>query len=409
MSKGLFAAMIIELHLLQNFAPSSLNRDDAGSPKECEFGGHRRARISSQSFKRAVRTQLRDARLVDPAYLAERTKRASGEIARRVAAKGKPEAQAQQVASALLGSVKLNVTDGKTSYLLFLSERELQAAADICLRYWDQLSALTGSEAPQTPAAAAGGGARSRTASVPQDFKAAFERSLDGGRAVDLALFGRMIADLPDHNIEAACQVAHALSTHRVNMEFDFYTAVDDLRPEDTAGADMLGAVEFNSACFYRYANLDTRQLEATLGNEDHALTQQAIEAFLRAFVLAIPSGKQHSMAAHNPPSLVMAVVREAGQWNLANAFLKPVAPRADADLMQASIGALAAYWARLTAMYPTSLRGIWLATTDPEQLQTLSAHRVASVDEVIRQVVNVASAVDATPEGAEGGRGGRA
>lgn len=374
--------MIIEMHLLQNFAPSNLNRDDTGSPKDCEFGGYRRARISSQSFKRAVRTEFRDSGLVGPRYLAERTKRAATEIARRLVAAGKPEEVAQQVAIALLGSVKLEVKDGKTEYLLFLSEREMQTAADLCLRHWDELSALVSTQAQ------AGGKAKT-SMTVPSDIKNAFERALDGGQAVDLALFGRMIANLPERNVEAACQVAHAISTNRVNMEFDFYTAVDDLRPGDTSGADMLGTVEFNSACFYRYANLDTHQLQQNL--RDAALTQQALAAFMRAFVQALPTGKQNGFAAHNRPSLVMAVVRDSGQWNLANAFLKPVSPTGVTDLMQASIAALGSYWGRLATMYPTPLRGVWLATTDPDQLQALAAYRVASVEDVIERAVAAA------------------
>lgn len=381
--------MIIEMHLLQNFAPSNLNRDDTGSPKDCEFGGHRRARISSQSFKRAIRTKFRADALIDASYLAERTKRAGADIARRLVAAGKPEDVAQQVANALLGGAKLEVKEGKTAYLLFLSERELQSAADLCLRQWDQLSDLitqASGQASGQPGEKASGKAKAQIA-IPADIKNAFERALDGGQAVDLALFGRMIADLPDHNVEAACQVAHAISTNRINMEFDFYTAVDDLRPGDTAGADMLGTVEFNSACFYRYACLDTTQLTRNL--KDAALTRNAIAAFMRAFVTAIPTGKQNSMAAHNLPSLVMAVVRDSEPWNLANAFLRPVAPSASADLVQASIGALASYWGRLSAMYPTTLRGAWLATTEPDQLQSLGVYRVPSVQEVIARTIN--------------------
>ena len=406
--------MIIDLHVLQNFAPSNLNRDETGAPKECEFGGQRRARISSQSFKRAIRTQFRASGLIDPAHLAERTKRAAGEITQRVVAAGKPPETARQVVEALLGAVRLDVFDGKTRYLLFLSARELQAAADLCVRHWDTLTEAIGSgsgvgggggggaamqpeEEDEAAGAAAPRGRRGARASetsrkartIPAELRSAFERLLDGGQAVDMALFGRMIADLPDRNVEAACQVAHALSTHRVSMEFDFFTAVDDLRPDDTTGADMLGTVEYTSACFYRYANLDTRQLAQNLRND--TLARAGVESFLRAFVTAIPSGHQHSMAAYNPPSFVLAVARESGQWNLANAFLTPVLPRsapAPANLMQASIQALATYWSRLSAMYPTPLAGVWLATTEPEALGDLAPQQVPSLDALIAAVL---------------------
>ena len=405
--------MIIELHVLQNFAPSNLNRDETGAPKECEFGGHRRARISSQSFKRAIRTEFRSAGLIDPTHLAERTKRAAGEITRRVVVAGKPQEAARLVVEALLGSVRLDVSDGKTRYLLYLSSREIQAAADLCVRHWETLTEALGispdgvatTTAPTEAAAGtATGGRRSARAStsagaraIPAEIRGAFERLLDGGQAVDMALFGRMIADLPDRNLEAACQVAHALSTHRVSMEFDFFTAVDDLRPNDTAGADMLGTIEYTSACFYRYANLDTRQLARTLRNRD--LAREGVASFLRAFVTAVPSGHQHGMAAYNPPSFVLLAARERGQWNLANAFLKPVIPHgASADLMQASIAALSDYWDRLTTMYPTPLDGLWLATTEAqsEVLGALAPYRVPSLDAIVQAVTETLVRADA-------------
>ena len=169
--------------------------------------------------------------------------------------------------------------------------------------------------------------------------------------AVDIGLFGRMIADLPDMNIDAACQVAHALSTNKISMEFDFFTAVDDLSPKEETGAGMMGTVEFNSACFYRYANIDFFQLNQNLGN-DVVLARKAVEAFLRASVAAIPTGKQNSMAAQNPPSLVFAVVRDQGLWSLANAFVNPIRPDAKDGLIQKSITALEDYWMKLAAAY---------------------------------------------------------
>jgi CRISPR system Cascade subunit CasC len=144
--------------------------------------------------------------------------------------------------------------------------------------------------------------------------------------------------------------VAHAISTNKVSMEFDFFTAVDDLSPKEETGAGMMGTVEFNSACFYRYANIDLKQLAKNLGN-DTELAEKAVEAFLRASVAAIPTGKQNSMAAQNPPSLVFAVVREQGLWSLANAFVNPVRPGND-GLVQKSITALEDYWGKLAAAY---------------------------------------------------------
>jgi len=204
-----------------------------------------------------------------------------------------------------------------------------------------------------------------------------------------------MLADLPDRNVSAASQVAHALSTHQVSMEFDFYTAVDDLRPEDTEGADMLGIVEFNSACFYRYANVDLAQLSENLAG-DAVLAQRTLDAFIRASVSAIPTGKQNSMAAHNPPALVFAVARERGLWSLANAFLQPVRPQRDGDLMGQSAKALDRYWGQLSAMYGQgSIAGMWMAMLDGEQqLVHLGSARQTNLQAVVQGVLDAASIV---------------
>lgn len=369
--------MIVEQHILQNFAPANLNRDDTGSPKDCVFGGHRRARVSSQCFKRAIRTEFTSSSLLNQANLSERTKRLVEEVARRLtAARGTPETTARGVATALLNEIGLKVVkDDKTEYLLFLSESEINAAVEVATQYLTVLSTAAAQAQPQ--------GGKNKTETLPKEIRSDMLRRLDGGRAADLALFGRMIANLPEKSVEASCQVAHAISTNKVEVEFDFYTAVDDLKPDDTAGADMLGTVEFNSACFYRYANVDTNQLIDNLGG-DTELARTTLNAFLRASVDAIPTGKQNSMAAHNPPSLMMTVVRERGQWNLANAFLKPVRPQGDSDLVQGSVTALDDYWGKLTDMYGTEFTGIWLATTESDRLTRLAGHTQPSVAQVI-------------------------
>ena len=157
------------------------------------------------------------------------------------------------------------------------------------------------------------------------------------GKALDVALFGRMLADMPEKNQNAACQVAHAISTHAVEREFDFYTAVDDLKPEDTAGADMMGTVEFNSACFYRYAVVDWEKLVTNLQN-DRELATKGLRAFLEGFVVAEPTGKQNTFAAHNPPEFVaVSVRRNTAPRNLANAFETALRVRKDESLTKVS------------------------------------------------------------------------
>jgi CRISPR system Cascade subunit CasC len=383
--------MIIELHILQNFAPANLNRDDTGSPKDCEFGGHRRARISSQCFKRAIRQAFDHQKLIDPAHLASRTKRLVDEITNRLKAAGKAEDDARRVVENILNGVKLTVKDdGKTQYLLFLGADEINAIAGLCEQHWDALAAIAAA-----PASEESGGKKTKAKdakkagadAIPAEIKKATLEVLNGGKAADLALFGRMLADLPDKNVHAASQVAHAISTNKVSMEFDFYTAVDDLRPEDNQGSDMLGTVEFNSACYYRYANLDAEQLRTNLGG-DEDLANKTIEAFIRAAVTAIPTGKQNSMAAQNPPSFVMAVVREAGLWSLANAFVSPVRPK-DGDLIENSIKALDAYWGDLAGMYgDDQIKGQWVASLAPNGLANLKEAKVKNLTELVNGVM---------------------
>jgi CRISPR system Cascade subunit CasC len=334
--------MKLELHILQNFAPSNLNRDDTGSPKHCEFGGARRARISSQAIKRAIRREFQQMSLLPQERLALRSKRFVDEIAQAVIRDfGRPETEARQAVQAALAVLDILLDSGgeKTQYLLFLGREEIGKVADFTNAHWDQLLAAE---------------KRAKKEAKSEEAKALGKSllgSLDGGKAADLALFGRMLADLPERNIDAASQVAHAISTHRVATQFDYYTAVDDLKPEDTAGADMIGTIEFNSACYYRYSNIDLEQLTGNLQG-DRELAAETVRAFLIASRDAIPTGKQNTFAAHNPPALVFAVLRDRGAWSLANAFAQPVRVREGDDLIGESVAALDRHWGELVDIY---------------------------------------------------------
>jgi CRISPR system Cascade subunit CasC len=390
--------MFIELHIIQNFAPANLNRDDTGSPKDCEFGGVRRARISSQCFKRAIRESFRSEKLIGDEHLAERTKRLVDSLVARLKEKEKNEDEARRVAEALLNGVKLKVRDdGKTQYLLFLAEAEIKAIADLCAEHWDK---LLESAKPAIQEAKGAQPAKKQSSketkkadqeAVPKNIRDKMESLLNGGKAADLALFGRMLADLPEKNVDAASQVAHAISTNKVSVEFDFYTAVDDLKPDDTPGADMLGTIEYNSACFYRYSNLDLSQLQTNLGN-DTELSQETLEAFIRASVAAIPTGKQNSMAAQNPPSFVLAVARQSGLWSLANAFVKPVRPNAEGDLVENSINALDMHWGQLAGMYgDEQITDKCYITFDGRDLPKLNGSRVGKLTELVSRMLDAA------------------
>jgi CRISPR system Cascade subunit CasC len=382
--------MFVELHILQNFAPCNLNRDDTGSPKDCQFGGYRRARVSSQCWKRAIRKAFEKYELVEPERLAKRTKRLVEEVGGRLCEMdaSRTEEAAQAVATAALQGIGLGVgKEAKTEYLVFAGEREIGRLAEVCHQNWGALAQAVSAEAGEKAEKGAKEKKRAKKEAVPREVQDALRATLDGGRAVDLALFGRMVADAPELSVDAASQVAHAISTNRVSAEFDYYTAIDDLKPEETPGADMLGTVEFNSACFYRYANVDLGQLrENVQGDED--LARRGVEAFLRAAVLAVPTGKQNSMAAQNPPSFVMVVLREAGLWSLANAFSEPVGPDAEGDLVGKSIRRLDEYWKKLGTMYGTAgVKYVGVTTLHPEGLDSLKGDATEGLDALIGAV----------------------
>jgi CRISPR system Cascade subunit CasC len=358
---------LLEIHILQNFAPSNLNRDDTGSPKDAIFGGFRRARISSQSLKRAVREYVRDNPKDMPLEsTALRTKRLVQELVVQLKAKGRDEDEARQKVTVALGGMGLKVDDeGKTQYLLFVGLQEVSKIADLIDQHWDSLTVgQAGDEALKKKAKDAKKAAKD---AVDGEIKKALVSVLDGGKALDVALFGRMLADLPEKNQDAACQVAHAISANSVEREFDFYTAVDDLKPDDSSGADMLGTVEFNSACFYRYVALDLEQLNKNLQG-DTELMLKGLEAFLKAMVKAKPSGKQNTFAAHNDPEYIAVSVRtQADPRNLANAFEKPIRPSRDQSLTESSIEQLEDKWKRLATAYGQNGQTFVLNLTDFE------------------------------------------
>jgi CRISPR system Cascade subunit CasC len=334
---------IVEVHALQNFAPSNLNRDDTGAPKDAFFGGTRRARVSSQCLKRSIR--LHFASLVEQKVLATddvavRTKRILETLTKSLVAQGHDEAEAEEKARLTLAAMELSVKeDGKSEYLLFLGKREISEIARIISEKWDSVTAFA--KAP-TEGKKLGKAKKQAAQSADPELKKALEKVFNGGKAVDVALFGRMLADMPEKNQDAACQVAHAISTHAVEREFDFYTAVDDLKPEDTAGADMMGTVEFNAACFYRYAVVDWDKLVDNLQG-DKELAAKGLRAFLEGFVVAEPTGKQNTFAAHNPPEFVaVSVRRNTAPRNLANAFETAVRVKKDESLTRKSAEELA-------------------------------------------------------------------
>lgn len=377
--------MFIELHLIQSFAPANLNRDDTGMPKDTEFGGHRRARISSQCIKRAMRLHPVFAQTTQVG-VGERTKWMVRLLTPPLVAAGKPQGEAEAVA-ATFAQAYAGKMDGKkpdkTSVLLYLSRGEIDAIAGQLLADWPSALAAASADKKTTPPWMA------------DLLKTFIRETKDRTDAPDIALFGRMLADKPELNIDAACQVAHAISTHRVTMEMDYYTAVDDLLHDEEAGAGMVGFTGYNSACFYRYARLDWDQLVKNLGG-DATLAQRTVDGFLRAAHAAVPSGKQAAFAAQNPPSLALAVVREDGMaWSLANAFERPVRVGRDSGYVDPSIAALDDYWGRLSRVYGNDgMTVAALVLDEAAPLNHLAAAAQPSLDAWIAAVLR------ALPEG---------
>ena len=382
-------SLFVEFHLIQNFAPSNLNRDDTGAPKDALFGGYRRARVSSQCFKRATRQAVSEHELLPVEFRGVRTKKLKSLLLEKLAHRDQTEAGGRIEIALSAAGLKLK-DDGKTEYLLFLGEGEISGLAQLVDEYWEELTPVAGAEKKAK---------KDAKASAPVEVQKKAKGLLNGAKAVDVALFGRMLADMPEVNQDAACQVAHAISTHKVDREFDYFTAVDDKGAADESGAGMIGQVEFNSATLYRYAVLDAQKLFANL-QRDSELTLSAVEAFTQAIVRAIPTGKQNSFAAHNAPAFVGVAIRRSAPLNLANAFEKPVQPRGDQALSTQSVTALAAYEKQISAMYGDSrdqwavldLSGKWLITNEQEKTKAVNNLKELA-DHVRKQVAELLEA----------------
>lgn len=292
--------LIIDFHVLQTIPPANVNRDEDGSPKTTIYGGTRRARVSSQAWKRAMRNDFKC--FLDESDLGVRSLRLVDAIKQRITALNPAlENLAEAYAVAALKQAGLKTAPSKprkddpepvyqkTGALLFLSNVQMDELAQL---------AVDSGGSPE---------------------KGAAKAALAKGNSIDLALFGRMVADSPDLNVDAAAQVAHALGVHTVVSEFDYFTAVDDNAPEDNAGAGMIGTVEFNSSTVYRYATVNVMALERSLGSVEAAA--RAVEAFCRAFVSSMPTGKQNTFANRTLPEFVLVTVRDDQPVNMAGAF----------------------------------------------------------------------------------------
>jgi CRISPR system Cascade subunit CasC len=283
---------LIELHILQSFPVSCLNRDDVGSPKTAVFGGLNRARISSQCLKRAVRLAAAD--LAQDAFQGIRSRFLKEPFTKALLAAGLDESKATEQAELICST--FSKQDGKkadqVTTAVYLSPGEIAEIA----------RAVADGEDPK---------------------KAAKKASrLD---SADIALFGRMVANDPTLNVEGSAMFSHALSTHKSSNDIDFYSAVDDRKGDaEDAGAGMIGTLEFTSATYYRYAavNLDLLFDDHHLGALDSTQRRSVLDAFIRATLMAVPGARKNSMNAATLPHAVLGIRKDKGQpLQLINAF----------------------------------------------------------------------------------------
>lgn len=321
----------LQLHFLTAYPPANLNRDDTGRPKTCVFGGSLRLRVSSQSLKRAWRTSDVFESAVH-GQMGQRTQRIGAQVLEHLVGKGMPAAEATTIARGIAGIF------GK-----------VKPASDSNPTFTEQLVFVAPEERARAMALA------DRALAGEQIKPSAKDLLVKADETADIAMFGRMLANDPSFNREAAVQVAHAISTHKVIVEDDYYVAVDDLKnpaEREDAGTSFIGVQEFAAGLFYLYACVDTDLLKRNLsGHAGHAA--DAVEALLRAAATVAPRGKQASFASRARASYIMAERGPQQPRTLAAAFLKPVSPgELDGDLVAASIMRISAFRDALEQAY---------------------------------------------------------
>lgn len=360
--------MLIQIHILQNYAPSNLNRDDSGAPKSAYFGGVKRGRISSQCLKRNIRTSdiFKEA-FQAKGLLAER----SQDLPTRVDEALKQMGVEDETRAAIIARVPeigresdkranddSDETDEeestaedtfRTKQLIFFNPNEIPPFAEKLLEIYTQYGHKKWTDTKAKT--------KLKISQITKELGSSIPRS------VDIAMFGRMTTSAAFEDIQASVQVAHSLTTSAVETEFDYFTAVDDISGQ--TGAGMIGDVEFNSATHYKYLNIHWEELVKNLGN-DKAVAQDAVLALLEAAAQAQPSGKQNSFAAFNLPDFILV---EVGEKNLpisyANAFTKPVRETHTQSLLDSSVMVLNDYMNRLRKAYAITTQRSYLAVFD--------------------------------------------
>lgn len=290
--------LYLDIHVIQTIPSANINRDDTGAPKTALYGGVTRARVSSQSWKRVIRQGFN----AETSNQGIRTKMAAQLLVDELMNRDNSLAQEEAIAKVReifsLTGVKLKKETNETGALLLISQGQINKLAQFIIDNDDFAN---------------------------KENKKDILKILTGTQSLDLGLFGRMVADNPELNVDASAQVAHAISTHEIVPEYDYFTALDDLQADENSGAAMLGSLEFNSATLYRYANINIKEL---INNMGVASAVTGIEMFVKEFLLSMPSGKQNTFANKTLPNYVMINIRTDTPVNLVSAFEEPVKSR---------------------------------------------------------------------------------
>lgn len=298
--------LYVDFHILQTVPPSCINRDDTGSPKTAVYGGVLRARVSSQAWKHAMRAAFAENARLD---VGKRTKKAAELVKEQILVLDPEQKKADKMAKEALKYVGIKSDDKKgTDALIFISSAQAKALAELVV----------------------GGCTKDEE----------YEEALIENPSADMVLFGRMVAQKASLKYDAAAQVAHSISTHAVQNEYDYFTAVDDCQVEDNAGAGHLGTVEYNSSTLYRYATVNVMELAGRLGAAQAAET---VRAFGEAFLFSMPTGKQNTFANRTLPDAIYVTLREDQPVNLCGAFERAV-PRSAQGYAAPSKAALVQY-----------------------------------------------------------------
>ena len=352
--------MFIDLYIIQNVPPSNINRDDTGSPKVAYYGGALRSRVSSQAWKRAMRETF--PQLLDSSRLGKRTKKAVELIGKAITAK-RPEyeedAEAMAKGALTAAGFKIKESDragsdegsAVTEYLIFIAAREIEALADLAIGWKDAVVN------PDKPTAA---------------MKKAVSEVFHGVQAVDIALFGRMLADAPDLNTDASAQVAHAISVDKVTPEYDYFTAKDDCAADDNAGAAMIDTLGFNSSTLYRYATVNVTALQEQL--QDANGTIEGAAAFAEAFIRSMPTGKQNTFANRTLPQTCVVMLRDRQPINAVDAFEDPVGAEDGTPVSRLAAIRLADRLNQIQTVYGDKPVQAWYVTTE---------HPIAELDAI--------------------------